>query len=146
MRTYVPYPNQNIVCRPQYQQIINRSPGRNFDAAYDRHSGSRSPLVDIKEETGVYTLKADLPGIKEDGVRLETKEGYMTLTATAPKNEETDRYLLKERRSTQFNRRFNLPKDADGQNAKATLKNGVLSVSIPKLPSMQPRSIEVKQG
>jgi len=107
---------------------------------------SRSPAVDVRESEDGYVLEAELPGLTEKDVELKVEDNILTLSSRKEegKEEQKDGYLIRERCRSEFARTFVLPKDVDRENIKAEFKNGLLNVSIPKVPEAKPRRIDVK--
>lgn len=106
------------------------------------------PAVDIREESGRYVLKADLPGVDPDDIEVTMEQGVLTIQGQRNKetHEETAGYARHERVRGSFMRRFTLPETANGEDISATTTNGVLELVIPKHPQLQPRKIEVRRG
>ncbi|MBN2048996.1 MAG: Hsp20/alpha crystallin family protein [Spirochaetales bacterium] len=106
----------------------------------------RMPKVDIREREGSYTLEAELPGLSEKEVDVRVEENLLTLSTLRREEEEEkkDRYIMRERSTSEYRRSFVLPKDADSKKIEASFKNGLLTLNIPKLPESKPRQIEVK--
>ncbi len=107
-----------------------------------------SPAVDIKETDQAYEIHADLPGVKAEDIEVTMEEGVLTIKGTreSQKEEEKDNYKRVERFSGSFMRRFTLPDLADSTNVKATTKEGVLELVIPKAERAKPQKITVKTG
>ena len=107
---------------------------------------SRKPAVDIRQGENDYVMEVDLPGLTEKDIELKVEENLMTLSSKQEesKEEKKDGYLLQERRKTEFKRSFVLPKEVDAEKVKAEFKNGLLVVSLPKVPKAQPKLIDVK--
>ena len=107
---------------------------------------SRKPAVDIRQGENDYVMEVELPGLTEKDIELKVEENLMTLSSKQEesKEEKKDGYLLQERRKTEFKRSFVLPKEVDAEKVKAEFKNGLLVVSLPKVPKAQPKLIDVK--
>jgi HSP20 family protein len=108
----------------------------------------RVPAVDVREEDGRYLIEAELPGLSEKDLKLELKDGILSLS-TAAKSEESEenkalRWIRRERREFHFQRSFELPDDADGEKIEARFKDGLLSIELPKKPETAPRLVPVK--
>ncbi len=116
-------------------------------------SASRAFPVDIIENDDNYLVSAELPGYTDDEVEITLNDNLLVIsgakTVTVEKEdeesvpEEAVKYLLRERGNGQFKRSFNLPKDADREEIKATLTNGILNLSIGKKPESKPLSIKI---
>lgn len=104
------------------------------------------PSVDIKEEKDAYSLQMDLPGVCEKDVEISLNNRVLSIATKAEEKTEKkdEKFLLKERRTSSFERRFTLPEDVDGENISAEFKNGVLGISIPRKALASSRRIEIK--
>lgn len=104
------------------------------------------PSVDIKEEKDAYSLQMDLPGVCEKDVEISLNNRVLSIATKAEEKTEKkdEKFLLKERRISSFERRFTLPEDVDGENISAEFKNGVLGISIPRKALASSRRIEIK--
>jgi len=104
------------------------------------------PSVDVKENEKVYEINADLPGFSKKDVNLKVEKHILTISSKPEETakEEKDQYLLKERYLNSFERQFPLPDDIDENSINAEFSDGVLTVTLPKKPEVQPRNIEIK--
>ena len=104
------------------------------------------PAVDIKEENSRFLIEADIPGVKAEDIEITMEDGVLTLRGKRESESRTERdgYRRVERVTGRFYRRFTLPDTADAEAIEAKSNNGVLEVSIPKLPKVQPRRINVQ--
>ena len=107
-----------------------------------------APLVDIIEHDKEYLIKAELPEVKKDDVKVTVQADVLTITGerTLEKEEKGSKYHRVERAYGRFARSFTLPEDADGNKVAAEFKDGVLKVHLPKSERAQTKSIEVKIG
>jgi|DewCreStandDraft_4_1066084.scaffolds.fasta_scaffold01070_40 HSP20 family protein len=107
-----------------------------------------SPAVDIEEDKDKYILKADLPGMKQDDIKVEVDDGVLKIYGerkTEKKEEDKEKkYHYYERSYGAFERRFVLPSDIDSDKIDAKYENGVLEILIPKTESKKPKEIKVK--
>lgn len=106
------------------------------------------PAVDIVEGKDAIWLKAELPGVKTEDVHIEVEKNVLTLRGERKNEEkvEKDNFYRYERRFGQFARSFVLPENVDGNAIDAEMKDGILTVRLPKKAAEQPRKIEVKAG
>jgi HSP20 family protein len=102
-----------------------------------------SPSADVRETEDVYQIELDVPGLSEKEIELTLENRHLTLRGERKPNEETT-YTRRERSYGRFERVFRLPEDADQAQIEARAKNGVLTVSIPKLEQAKAKTIEVK--
>lgn len=105
-----------------------------------------APAVDIRDEDKQYVIEADLPGVKAEDISVTVDNGVLTIKGErqSEKTEKRDNYKRVERFSGSFLRRFTLPEAIDPDNIKATTKDGVLELSVPKKEKSKPNKIEVK--
>lgn len=104
-----------------------------------------APRFDVKESKGEYVLSADLPGVKPEAVEIALDRDRLRIAGRREqsKKEETDRTFLSEVSYGSFSRVFTLPEGVDGGQVHASLRDGVLTVVVPKKPEVQPRTIPV---
>jgi HSP20 family protein len=107
-----------------------------------------APLVDIVEDEKEYLIKAEVPEVKKDDVRVTVQDDVVTITGERilEKEGKGKKYHRVERPYGRFVRSFTLPEDADGNKVAAEFKDGVLSVHLPKSEKAKPKTIEVKIG
>ena len=105
-----------------------------------------SPLVDIVEDENEYRIKAELPAMKKEDVRLTVDNGVLTISGERKyeQEEKRDKHHRIERAYGSFVRSFSLPEDADGSKVTADYKDGVLHMHLPKSEKAKPKSIEIK--
>jgi len=105
-------------------------------------------VVDIVEDENEYLIKAELPEVKKDDVKVTVQDDVLTISGERmfEKEEKGRKYHRMERAYGSFARSFTLPEDADGVKVAAEFKDGVLKVHLPKSEQAKPKSIEVKIG
>jgi HSP20 family protein len=105
-----------------------------------------APLVDITEDDKEYLIKAELPEVKKDAVKVTVENGVLTITGERKieKEEKGRKYHRVERAYGNFVRSFTLPDDADANKVNAEFKDGVLKVHVAKSEAAKPKQIEVK--
>jgi len=105
-----------------------------------------SPLVDITEDEKEYLIKAELPEMKKEDVKLRVENEILTISGERKFEKEVTgkRHHRVERSYGTFMRSFSLPEDADGSKVSADYKDGVLKVHLLKSEKAKPKAIEVK--
>jgi HSP20 family protein len=105
-----------------------------------------SPLVDISEDEKGYLIKAELPDMKKEDVRLTVENEVLAMSGerTFEQEEQGKKYHRTERAYGSFVRSFALPEDAEGSTVSADYKDGVLHVHLPKSQKAKPKAIEIK--
>lgn len=117
------------------------------DTARDT-SAFATARIDWKETPEAHVFKADLPGLKKEEVKVEVEEGQVLQISgerSREQEEKTDKWHRVERRSGRFQRRFRLPENAKVDKVKASMENGVLTVTVPKEEVKKPdvKAIEI---
>src|SRR5688572_17889066 len=102
-----------------------------------------SPPVDIFEDERGLVVVADLPGVDAQGADIHVDNGILTIQARAA-HVVRSRPVQREYELIGFYRQFQLPEEIDTSRISADLKNGVLTVSLPRMERTQPRRIEVR--
>ncbi len=105
-----------------------------------------SPLVDITEDEKEYLIKAELPEVKKEDVKITVQDEVLSISGERKyeKEEKGKKYHRVERAYGSFVRSFTLPEDADGTKVAAEYKDGVLKVHLPKSEKAKPKSVEIK--
>ena len=105
-----------------------------------------SPEVDISEDDQGYLLKADLPEMKKDDVRVTVEDGILSVSGErkTEKEDQKRKFHRIERCYGTFRRSFTLPEDANGSKVTADFRDGVLKVHLPIMPIAKSKAIEVK--
>ena len=104
--------------------------------------------IDWKETPEAHVFKADVPGLKKEEVKVEVEEGRVLQISgerNVEKEDKNDTWHRVERSSGKFLRRFRLPENAKVDQVKASIENGVLTVTIPKeeVKKADVKSIEI---
>ena len=103
------------------------------------------PLVDIFETQEALTVIADMPGVSSEGLAIDLKDDQITLSGqTTSTQGAQERFLLKEYETGNYFRQFALSEMIDQGKISASLKNGVLTLVLPKVEKAKPRRIEIK--
>ena len=114
---------------------------------HERDAGAEwAPLVDITEDKKEYTIKAELPDVRKENVKVAVESGMLTISGERKfEHEEKDAKVHRMEMSYgSFTRAFALPEDADTSKILAEFKNGVLKVHLPKTEQAKPKQIDIK--
>lgn len=104
-----------------------------------------NPPVDICEDAEGITLVADMPGVSRDRLNIEVDKNSLLIEGDAHFDmPEGIQALYADIRSTRYRRSFSLSPELEPNNIDATLKDGVLTLQIPKRAELRPRKIEVR--
>ena len=103
---------------------------------------------DIYEKGGIYHIEMDIPGFKKDEISVETKDGYLTITAEkkeeANEDDKEKNYIRRERTYGKYQRSFYLG-DLDEEKIDASFENGMLKIEVPKKEEVDYKKvIEIK--
>lgn len=131
------------------QEGINRLFKDSFpnieSAAEDMAGGRWRPVVDVFEREDCIVVKAELPGIAKEDISIEIKDDALILRGQ--RSEESgvpkERWLLRERSCGPFQRTFHLQDTVEHELVRATFKDGVLEVRIPRPSHVKPRQVSV---
>jgi HSP20 family protein len=121
--------------------------GRLFDEAFTERGAARwSPACEIAENDGAYVVTVELPGAKREDVHLEIHENVISIRGEkkSEREEKSEKRHYVERSYGSFTRSFTLPANADADRIKASFKDGVLTVEIPKTEVAKPKVIDIK--
>jgi HSP20 family protein len=105
-----------------------------------------APLVDISEDEKEYVIKAELPEMKKEDVKVTVHDDVLSISGErkSEKEEKDKKYHRIERSYGSFYRSFTLPEDADGAKVAADYKDGMLKIHLPKSEKAKPKMVEVK--
>lgn len=107
------------------------------DDFFDRKDRMNFNLMktDIREDDKSYLLEVDLPGYSKDDIKIDITDGYLTINAKVEKedNDENKTYVRRERFTGEVSRSFYVGDDIKEEEVKASFKNGILSLEVPKL-------------
>jgi HSP20 family protein len=105
-----------------------------------------APSVDISETDTEYVIKAEIPEVKKEDVKVTVEDGQLTIQGERKqeKEEKGKRFHRIERSYGSFMRSFDVPDNADESKAKAEYKDGMLTLTLPKTEKAKPKALEVK--
>jgi HSP20 family protein len=101
------------------------------------------PSVDVEETDDAWVVEAELPGVKREDVDIEVRGNEISITGEVKERERDGVLRRKERRTGRFEYRIEVPGEADANGADASMRDGVLTLRIPKAEESQARRIEV---
>jgi HSP20 family protein len=102
------------------------------------------PPVDIYESQDAIVILADMPGVAPEGVDVDLRENQLTFTGKVVLEESKERMLLQEYGVGDFYRQFTLSSRIDQGKIEASMKDGVLVLTLPKAEVAKPKKITVK--
>jgi len=118
-------------------QIVKREVTRHPEAFV-------TPLTDIYEEENGLHVVVDLPGVEKSGLKLAVENDILTIEGHVNAASNDTSYLVREFEPTNYFRQFELSESVDREKINAELKNGVLSIFLPRAEALKPRTIDVK--
>ena len=133
------------------QGEINRLFNSFFDTPVSAGEGAGRrwlPAMDLVEAGDHYVLRADLPGLGEDDVKIEVEDNVLTVSGErkAEHEQRGEGYHRLERSYGSFSRALTLPEGVDPESVHATFNRGVLEVRIPKPEQRKPRRVSISVG
>jgi HSP20 family protein len=132
----------------EYEQVSERM-RRMLDETFGdlapliQEAATWSPPVNIEERDDAYVVEAELPGIKRDDVNIEHVGNELTISGEIKEQERQGILRKRTRRVGRFEYRVILPDQVDTEKIEANLKDGVLTVRVPKSERAQRKRIEV---
>ncbi len=131
-------------CNPYFGRLAASRP---FAAGAEQQAAPTwAPAANISETDAEYLIKAELPEVSKDDVKVTVDDGVITISGER-RNElahEDEKLHRIESVYGSFSRSFRLPDDADIGGIHAESKNGILKVRVPKQPAARPRTVEVQ--
>jgi len=104
-----------------------------------------TPLVDIFETPEGLVVVADLPGVDKEGLNIQIEEDLLTIEGKVPPRRK-ESLIVQEFEPANFFRQFELPEAINRNGIAAELKNGVLTLKLPKQEAVKPRQIPITVG
>ena len=119
------------------------------DISVPMRSEGWMPPVDIRTDDGDYLIELEVPGFQADQVEVAVQDDVLTIKGQRQDDEKTikaarENYVRRERGSGRFLRRFRLPNGASGNDINASVKDGVLTLRIPKVTQQKLKKIHVR--
>lgn len=124
------------------KDMVKQEPAT-VQVATEQNRRTLRPAVDIFETENALILTADLPGVSREGLQVQVENGVLTLRGESG-NGLPGQVRWREFSPALYQRSFQLPEEIDTGAIAAALEQGVLTLTLPKAPSAQPRRIEIK--
>ena len=130
----------------RYSPFLGRLAAARQGAAEDGEGTTWTPVANISETETEYLIKAELPEVRKEDVKVTVDENVISISGERRKEDERKDEKVHRIESFygRFARSFRLPEDADVGAIQAESKNGVLKVRVPKVPAPKPRTVEVQ--
>ena len=128
---------------------FRRSANRIF--GFDNNASSvTTPAVDIMETDEEFIFELDLPGFTKDQIEIAAAADSLSIKAERTREEESEddsrRFIKRERQSFKFARTFNFAKPIDPEGAEVKLSNGVLNIRLPKSEEVKPKKLMITEA
>ena len=131
---------------------MQRDLNRVFDSFFrgseseEDYRSTWTPSVDIKETASEIVMVAELPGMTKNDVRLSVRDNTLEISGEKKQSEESkdSTFHRVERVYGKFYRSFSLPTTIDAAKIKAVFKDGILTMTLPKMAQAKPKQIEIK--
>lgn len=130
----------------QINRVFDRELGRDLEnGASSAVLADWIPSADVEEYADRFALKLDVPGVDVSTVEITLDQGVLSVSGERAKDAlaKDVEHRRTERPHGRFHRRFTLPDTVDAAGVRATGRNGIVEVTIPKQPKAQPRRIQV---
>jgi HSP20 family protein len=135
------WPTRDLVTglHHDFDRLVDRVFGDTLD------TGHLPYHVDVREDQNHFMFEAELPGLTKDDIDVTLEDGVLTISGEKKWDESKTQgdYHMRERRYGRFERSFNLPTGVDDSKVNATLKDGVLTITLDKREEAKPKKINV---
>ena len=151
-RTNIPYFDRDTFLTPfdkMFDQMVETQfPDITKSVGVRPYAGSAYPKVNVYEYDDKVGIIAEIPGLDKKQLEVSVEEGVLTISGDKHSAFENDgaKVLRRELKQSSFKRQFELGELLDGENIKASFKDGILSVSVPKVEPEKPKRHTVKIG
>jgi HSP20 family molecular chaperone IbpA len=118
-----------------------------FEHMFNEDGWSKNPmLIDVVEKNDEFQIKANLPEFKRDEIAISTRQNQLIIEATHQENKEKKKgkTVITERYCGNYHRSITLPNNSKPEEIKASMKNGVLTITIPKAEEKKPKQITIE--
>ena len=105
---------------------------------------SFAPHCDVYEKPDAFVIISDIPGVDEKDVDVKIEKNHLSITANVESASIDAEARVREYRLGDYKRVLELPRDVDASKAEASMKNGVLKITLPKLEEQKARKVEVR--
>lgn len=135
-----------------FRELVNlrEDMDRFLNTFFGRHQeeteGFWAPVIDIEEDNDNFTVKAELPGIKKDDIKISVRGNLLSIAGERKQESKVKNRTFHriERSYGNFMRTITLPSEVNADNVKATYKDGILIITLPKPESMKPKEISIE--
>ena len=143
MRSLMPWTGMTSL-KSEMDRVLDRF----FEPKWEEYAalGEWAPSLDLSESKEAFVVKAEVPGMEPRDIQVSLQENLLTIKGEKKqeKEEKDERYHRVERNYGAFARSVRLPVAVDGSKVDARFKNGLLTVTLPKMPGAKGTTIPVK--
>jgi HSP20 family protein len=146
---YRQYPQSDLSAALDRLTNMRAEMDRVFESTVGSFSGSPAPLsrwnpaVNVYQDKDRFTVVVELPGLKKEEIEISLHEDTLTIAGERKREESSEQEFLTERLYGKFQRSLALPTAVDAEKVKASYKDGLLQVVLPKAEEAKPKQIEV---
>lgn len=117
-----------------------------FNRQLEDTEGFWAPVIDIEEDNEYFIVKAELPGIKKEDIKISVRGNLLSITGGRKQESEIKNKTFHrfERSYGKFMRKITLPSEVNADKVQAKYKDGILTITLPKPESMKPKEITVE--
>ena len=129
--------------------LMTKNAVNDFDTFFDDMfsnwgiRNSKIPPVDVYEDAKAFYVEAELPGYKEEEVNLHVEKHVLHISSEKGAYDKDRKYLVRERNFIKFDRSFSLPEGIEEDKIEAEFTDGILKITLPKMPVEQPKKINI---
>jgi HSP20 family protein len=147
MNTLMHNPRTGLL-RPRNADFDNLFEGFLRPARWTEETASEGliPALDVVERENEFIVKAEMPGVKKDEIEVSLENGVLTIgaeTQSETVEKDGDRVIRQERRYGKYVRSLRIGKEIDEKKIKASYRDGVLELTLPKAETAKPKKISV---
>jgi HSP20 family protein len=130
------------------RELLRWDPFQEMRPLWGSEVANYLPAFEVKENKDSFVFRADVPGVKEQDIEVTSAGNRLTISGKreSEKEEKEDTYYACERSYGSFTRAFTLPEQADASHIKAEMKNGELTIVVPKVAAAVAKRIPVSAG
>jgi HSP20 family protein len=146
---YRHYPQNDLSAALDRLTNMRAEMDRVFESTVGSFSGSPAPLsrwnpaVNVYQDKDRFTVVVELPGLKKEEIEISLHDDTLTIAGERKREESSEQEFLTERLYGKFQRSLTLPTAVDAEKVKASYKDGLLQVELPKAEEAKPKQIEV---
>jgi HSP20 family protein len=131
-----------VTLRDDMDRFFNSFFGRSLG---DNYEGVWAPVVDIEEDKDTFIVKAELPGMKKEDIKISVRGNILSLVGERKygSEEKNKTYHRIERAYGKFVRTITLPTEVESDKVKAAYQDGILTITLPKPETMKPKEVEI---